>query len=70
MAITIEAVVENGMLRPIQPLPLKENEQVRVTIEKRSDWIQRTYGMCGWKGDSKELERLAMSPEFDLGEEP
>ena len=35
--ITIEAVVENGLLRPMQPLPLKENEQVRITIEKKSD---------------------------------
>ena len=33
MVITVEAVVENGLLRPMQPLPLKENEQVRITIE-------------------------------------
>jgi predicted DNA-binding antitoxin AbrB/MazE fold protein len=35
MAITVEAVYENGVLKPIQPLPLKEHERVSVTIEER-----------------------------------
>ena len=36
MTITVEAVVENGLLRPIQPLPFqeKEKEQVRITITR------------------------------------
>jgi len=33
MAITVEAVYENGVLKPTQPLPLKEHEKVRVTVE-------------------------------------
>jgi len=33
MPITIEAVYENGMLKPAQPLPLKEHEKVRLTVE-------------------------------------
>src|SRR6266849_1992385 len=33
MPITIEAVYENGILKPAQPLPLKEHEKVRVTVE-------------------------------------
>ncbi len=33
MTIMVEAVVENGLLRPMQPLPLKENERVRITIQ-------------------------------------
>lgn len=69
MTITIEAIVENGLLRPIQPLPLKEQEQVRITIEQRSDWVQKSYGLCGWKGDSEELERVALSPDLDYEEE-
>ena len=34
MALTIEAVYENGVLKPAQPLPLKEHEQVVVTVER------------------------------------
>ena len=33
MAFTIEAVYENGVLKPAEPLPLQEHEQVRVTVE-------------------------------------
>jgi predicted DNA-binding antitoxin AbrB/MazE fold protein len=47
MAITVEAVVENGLLRPMRPLPLKENEHVRITIEPEQNWVQKTYGLCG-----------------------
>ena len=35
MAIAVEAVYENGVLKPAQPLPLKEHESVRVTVEQR-----------------------------------
>ncbi len=34
MSITVEAVYENGVLKPVQPLPLKEHETVRVTVEQ------------------------------------
>jgi predicted DNA-binding antitoxin AbrB/MazE fold protein len=33
MALTIEAVYENGVLRPARPLPLQENERVQITVE-------------------------------------
>jgi predicted DNA-binding antitoxin AbrB/MazE fold protein len=55
MVTTVEAIVENGLLRPMQPLPLKENEQVR-------NWVRESYGLCGWKGDAEELRRLALTP--------
>ncbi len=35
MAITVEAVYENGVLKPAQPLPLKEHEKVQVTVEQK-----------------------------------
>ncbi|MHB1424325.1 MAG: antitoxin family protein [Gemmataceae bacterium] len=35
MAITVEAVYEDGVLKPVQPLPLKEHEKVNVTVEQR-----------------------------------
>ncbi|HZU37012.1 MAG TPA: antitoxin family protein [Gemmataceae bacterium] len=33
MAITVEAVYENGVLKPSEPLPLREHEKVRVSVE-------------------------------------
>jgi predicted DNA-binding antitoxin AbrB/MazE fold protein len=33
MSITVEAVYENGVLKPVQPLPLKEHEKVRIIVE-------------------------------------
>ena len=33
MPLTIEATYENGMLRPTQPLPLKEREKVQITVQ-------------------------------------
>lgn len=70
MALTVEAVVENGLLRPMQPLPLKENERVRITIQSKDNWVQESYGLCGWKGNTAELRRLALAPDLDLEEEP
>jgi predicted DNA-binding antitoxin AbrB/MazE fold protein len=70
MTITVEAVVENGLLRPMQPLPFKENEKVRITIEPKGDWIQESYGLCGWKGNAEDLRRLALAPDLDLEEGP
>jgi len=32
MVRTLPAVYENGVLRPLQPLPLKEHEQVTITV--------------------------------------
>lgn len=35
MAITVEAVYENGVLKPAQPLPFQEHERVSITVEER-----------------------------------
>jgi predicted DNA-binding antitoxin AbrB/MazE fold protein len=37
MSITIEAIYESGVLKPLSPLPgLKERERVRLTVETPS----------------------------------
>ena len=33
MSITVEAVYENGVLKPSEPLPFKEHERVSITVE-------------------------------------
>jgi predicted DNA-binding antitoxin AbrB/MazE fold protein len=69
MPFTIQATYENGVLKPDRPLPLREHETVQVTIEATANWVEQTYGLCGWKGDPEDLRRLALAPEFDLPEE-
>jgi len=68
MPITIEAVYENGVLRPEKPLPLQEREKVRVTVH--TSVARQTAGMIPWKGDVETLERLARDPEFGILESP
>jgi predicted DNA-binding antitoxin AbrB/MazE fold protein len=69
MALTVEAIYENGVLRPTQPLPLKDQQKVEVTIHTKSNWVEETYGILRWTGDPEELRRLALSPTWDLEEE-
>lgn len=70
MSITIEAVYENGLLKPVAPLPLKENERVRLTIESGGSWAERTAGMLKWTGDPDVLRRIAEDDEFGILESP
>jgi predicted DNA-binding antitoxin AbrB/MazE fold protein len=82
MTLSITAIYENGVLKPEQPLPLKEHDKVRVTIETpeqvhiqpsvadAEDAVRRTYGLIRWTGDHETLVRLAMDPEFDPQEGP
>ena len=65
MGITVEAVYENGVLKPAEPLPLKEREKVRITVEVEGSWVQRTAGMMGFTGTAEEAQYFAMSPELD-----
>ncbi len=39
MILTVEAIYENGVLKPVQPLPLKEQERVQVTVHTASQWV-------------------------------
>jgi predicted DNA-binding antitoxin AbrB/MazE fold protein len=69
MTLTVQATYQDGVLKPDQPLPLKEHETVQVTIQSAASWVEQTFGICGWKGDPEELRRLALAPEFDVAEE-
>ena len=48
MVKTLSAVFENGVLRPLEPLALKEHQRVRVTVsdapaERADAWIDHEY---------------------------
>ena len=55
MTITVQATYENGVLKPAQPLPLDEREQVQVTIQRPTSVADRTYGLIGWTGKPRRL---------------
>jgi len=63
-AVPVEGVYENGVLKPKEPLPLKEREQVQITIQHKDSPLLRAYGIVGWTGDAQTLERIALNPEF------
>jgi predicted DNA-binding antitoxin AbrB/MazE fold protein len=65
MSITVEAIYEGGVLKPVKPLPLRDQEKVRVTIEPEGTLAEQTAGMLPWTGDAKALETFAIDPDFD-----
>lgn len=77
---SVQAIYENGVLKPEQPLPLAEQERVQVSIHAAppqrasvsigDDPVRASYGMLGWKGDAETAERLALDPEFGVEESP
>jgi predicted DNA-binding antitoxin AbrB/MazE fold protein len=65
MTITVQAVYEQGVLKPAQPLPLREHETVTVTVHHEPSVAQQTYGLMGWTGDAATVEHFALDPELD-----
>lgn len=63
--LIVEATYENGVLKPAQPLPLAENEQVRLTIESASNLVRATAGLIPCR-DSKLIEHAALDPIEEL----
>ena len=44
MTRSIQAVYEKGVLRPLEPLPLKEHQQVTVTVsDQEEEWLDATF---------------------------
>ena len=65
MTITVEAIFEDGVLKPTQPLPLREHEKVQVTVKPTVSRVRQTAGLIGWTGSQEEADFVAMSPELD-----
>lgn len=68
--LEIEAVYENGVLKPTRPLPLEERQRVHITIQFKTSRIRQSAGLIRWKGTAEELERIAIDPEFGIEESP
>jgi predicted DNA-binding antitoxin AbrB/MazE fold protein len=73
MAIIVEATYEDGVLKPSQPLPLKEHEKVRVILERGTSPLLDAYGIVQWNGEPATLEQFATDAELAFpppGDEP
>jgi predicted DNA-binding antitoxin AbrB/MazE fold protein len=70
MPLTVEAIYEGGVLKPVHPLPLKEHERILVTVHAGQTWAERTAGICGWTGSAEEAEYFASDPELDFPPPP
>jgi predicted DNA-binding antitoxin AbrB/MazE fold protein len=70
MPLTIEAIYEDGVLKPAEPLPLREHEKVTLTIRPATSLARQTAGMVPWTGDVETLERITRDPEFGILESP
>ena len=71
MSITVEAIYENGVLKPVRPLFLREHQQVSITVAEPVDWVYRTRGIVPCS-DAALIEWAAMDPdlEYDFGDTP
>jgi predicted DNA-binding antitoxin AbrB/MazE fold protein len=58
MSITVEAIYENGVLKPAQPLPLQERETVRVTVEEKQPSLAERIAALGRALPPEVLDRL------------
>jgi predicted DNA-binding antitoxin AbrB/MazE fold protein len=65
VTITVEATYEDGVLKPTQPLPLKERERVTVRIDADVSRARRTAGLMQWTGSTEAADFIATSPELD-----
>jgi predicted DNA-binding antitoxin AbrB/MazE fold protein len=70
MALTVNAIYENGVLKPAQPLPLKEHEQVQITVHQRFCNLADCYGIMGFQGTEEEADYFALDPELDYPPPP
>ena len=70
MAITVEAVYEDGVLKLDRPLPLNNLDRVQVTVQVKQSVARESAGMLRWDGDWETLRRLAEDDEFGIMESP
>jgi predicted DNA-binding antitoxin AbrB/MazE fold protein len=70
MTVTVEAIYENGVLKPIEALPFREHEKVMVTVQPTVSLAKQTAGKVPWTGDVETLERVTRDPDFGILESP
>lgn len=67
MTHSVEATYEGGLLRPAEPLPLREHEKVRIVVFTGVSRARETAGLMGWSGSAQLAEQFATAPELSFG---
>ena len=65
MAITVEAVYENGVLRPLEPLPLKEHQRVSVTVSDTEDPLAPMIDYVFLESARREIQQAGDIPNLE-----
>jgi predicted DNA-binding antitoxin AbrB/MazE fold protein len=65
MPLQVDAVYENGVLRPLQPLDLRENEHVVVSVVKTAVPSQSSLAVEYIEKIKRELESEEPAPGID-----
>ena len=62
----VEAIYENGVLKPLEKLDLREGQRVRIEIieERDVEVLLRRYRGCLGKASYEELRRLEEEVQF------
>jgi len=63
MSLEVEAIYENGVLKPAQELPLQEGQKVKLTIQPVGSAAKRFCGSVCWTRDPEELRRHLNDPD-------
>jgi predicted DNA-binding antitoxin AbrB/MazE fold protein len=67
MAVTVEAIYENGVLRPTEPLGFREHEKVRITVQQTVAPTDPPVIRCA---DQALIEWAAMDAELEYPPPP
>ncbi len=59
---TIDAVYEEGVIKPLQKLPLSESQKIRVTIDTTESVVASSKGMI--KANAEVVRQVAESDEY------
>jgi len=65
MPLQVDAVYENGVLRPLQPLDLREHEQVLVSVVKPADQGRPNLAAEFIEGVKRVLQDAAPAPGLE-----
>ena len=69
MSITVEAIYEDGVLKPVRALPLLEHQKVEITVKAAASRVRQSAGLMGWTGSQDDADFIATSPELDPQED-
>jgi len=62
MRKTIDAVYEEGVIKPLQKLPLSESQKIRVTIDTTESVVAATKGMI--KANAEVVRQVVENDEY------